>query len=208
MTAMLHGFHVIFSTYGFWLPNDPRGSWSDWVRRWELARFGKATKVSTRASVAGIEHDRELRREAKRALKYPEVRLTGRQAQAVAYGFRDAVHESNYVVYACSILPQHVHLVLGQQTRRVQRIVGHLKARATQRLTAGNRHPLAKFRDPDGNIPSPWGRNCWKVFLHDERHLLQAIRYVERNPENEGKRRQHWSFVTQYTLNARSKLRR
>lgn len=25
---MVIGYHVIFSTYGFWLPNDPRGSWS------------------------------------------------------------------------------------------------------------------------------------------------------------------------------------
>jgi hypothetical protein len=32
---MLHGFHVIFSADGFWLPNDPRGSWSEFVRRWE-----------------------------------------------------------------------------------------------------------------------------------------------------------------------------
>lgn len=34
--TMVLGFHVIFSAYGFWLPNDPRGSWSDWVRKWEL----------------------------------------------------------------------------------------------------------------------------------------------------------------------------
>jgi REP element-mobilizing transposase RayT len=206
MSAMLLGFHVIFSTYGFWLPNDPRGSWSDWVRRWELVRFGKATKVNTRTSVAGMEHDTQLRQAAKRALKYPEVQLSGRQAQAVGMGFRNAFDESNYVIHACSILPQHVHIVFGPQTRRVQRIVGHLKARATQQLIEDGLHPLAKYVEPDGTIPSPWGRNCWKVF-YDERHLLQAIRYVERNPEIEGKPRQSWSFVTPYIGNARSKLR-
>jgi REP element-mobilizing transposase RayT len=208
MTAMLHGFHVIFSTYGFWLPNDPRGSWSDWVRRWELVCFGKATKVSTRSSVAGIEHDRELRRAARRALIYPAVHLTGRQAQAVAFGFRDAAQESHYIIHACSILPQHVHLVLGPQTRSVQRIVGHLKARATQQLMDSGLHPFAHFHVPDGTTPSPWARKCWKVFLYDQRHLLQAIRYVERNPEKERKPRQNWSFVTPYIRNARSKLRR
>ena len=26
---MVHGYHVILAAYGFWLPNDPRGSWSD-----------------------------------------------------------------------------------------------------------------------------------------------------------------------------------
>src|SRR5687768_10278028 len=118
MARMLHGFHVIFSTYGFWLPNDPRGSWSDWVRRWELVRFGKATKVSTRRSVANVEHDRILRQTAKRALKFPAVQFSGRQAQAVAIGFRTAIQESGYVVYACSILSEHVHLVLGPSIRR------------------------------------------------------------------------------------------
>jgi hypothetical protein len=41
---MIHGYQVIWGTYGFWLPNDPRDSWSDFVGSWELVRFGKATK--------------------------------------------------------------------------------------------------------------------------------------------------------------------
>jgi len=28
---MVIGFHVILTAYGFWLPNDPRGSWSEFV---------------------------------------------------------------------------------------------------------------------------------------------------------------------------------
>src|SRR6185369_16591451 len=113
MTAMLYGFHVIFSTYGFWLPNDPRGSWSDFVRKWELLQFGKSTKVSTRSSVAAAPHDISLRYAAKKTLTYPEVHLSGAQALSVGTGFRIAVEEGNYKAYACSILPQHVHLVLG-----------------------------------------------------------------------------------------------
>jgi REP element-mobilizing transposase RayT len=192
---MIHGFHVIFSTYGFWLPNDPRGSWSDWVRRWELVRFGKATKVGTRVSVAGVSHDFELRRKAKQALKYPEVHLTGRQAQAVGIGFRTAVDESGYTIYACSILPQHVHVVLGPHKRRVQLIVGHLKARATQQLNDARLHPLSEFKESNGTIPSPWGRNCWKVFVFDEVHMRKAIKYVQKNPAKERKPRQRWSCV-------------
>ena len=36
--------HVIITTYGFWLPNDPRGSWSDFVGAWELLRYGRSTE--------------------------------------------------------------------------------------------------------------------------------------------------------------------
>jgi REP-associated tyrosine transposase len=213
MAAMLHGFHVIFSTYGFWLPNDPRGSWSDWVRRWELLQFGAATKVSTRRSVAEVRHDRQLRRAAMLALMYPEVQFTGKQAQAVGKGFGTAMNEGGYAVYDCSILPQHVHLVLGRHERSVQRIVGHFKARATQQLSADALHPLAGHVQRDGTVPSPWGRNCWKVLLFSEEHLRAAIAYVVRNPLKEGKPRQRWSFVQPFQgpgpgSGARSKLRR
>jgi len=79
-------YHVLFTTYGFWPPNDPRGSWSDFVRSWELLRFGPATKVNTRRSVAGAAHDAEHRRRAKRAMPHPAVQLNDEQAQQVGNG--------------------------------------------------------------------------------------------------------------------------
>ena len=78
---MVIGYHVILSMYGFWLPNDPRGSWSDFVGSWELFRYGGgATKVNDRRSHAWDEHDRQFRREMKQHLKSPPVVLTGSQA--------------------------------------------------------------------------------------------------------------------------------
>jgi hypothetical protein len=61
---MIIAHHVIVSAYGFWLPNDPRGSWSTVVRNPDLLPFGHATKVTTRQSVAAATHDRTLRAEA------------------------------------------------------------------------------------------------------------------------------------------------
>ena len=49
---MVLASHVLMSAYGFWLPNDQRGSWSDYIRKWELLWYGPATKVTTRESVA------------------------------------------------------------------------------------------------------------------------------------------------------------
>src|ERR1044071_5565723 len=108
---MIRAFHAIIPTYGFWLPNDPRGSWSDCVRSSELLKHGLATKVSTHRSLARKPHDRKARLAAKESLRYPEVVFDGRQALAVALGFENAIRESGYAVYACSILPQHAHLV-------------------------------------------------------------------------------------------------
>src|SRR5688500_7985994 len=88
---MVIAYHVIFGTYGFWLPNDPRGSWSDFVASWELLRFGKAITVDSRRSRAHRPHDVTARLEAKEHLKYPPVTFDGIQARAVARGFADYV---------------------------------------------------------------------------------------------------------------------
>jgi len=75
--TMVHGFHVIFGAYGFWLPNDPRGSWSDFVGSWELWRFGPATKSLERKLTLSLSEQRRLDA-ARRALKYPAVEFTPR----------------------------------------------------------------------------------------------------------------------------------
>src|SRR4051794_32181980 len=97
--------HLIFTTYGFRLPNDPRGSWSDFVRNWELYWYGAATKVNTRRSVAHVSHDRELRRLQKASLRYDPVKFTDEQVLCVARGVARAVQESEYILLACSIMP-------------------------------------------------------------------------------------------------------
>lgn len=84
-------YHIVFGTYGFWLPNDPRGSGSDYVYSERLREFGPATKVHTTRSVAHRPHDNQLRQAAKEALEFPAVRFNGRQALAVSKGFRQVV---------------------------------------------------------------------------------------------------------------------
>jgi len=192
---MILAYHTIITAYGFWLPNDPRGSWSDCVWSWELRRFGPASKVTTHRSVAARPHDRGLRLAAKQALRYPEVQFTGLQARAIGRGIHSAVKEANYRILACSILPQHVHLVIERCARKIERIVAHLKAKATMQLRNEGLHPLAGYADRKGGIPTPWTEEGWNVFLDDQPGIDRAIAYVERNPEKEGKRRQQWSFV-------------
>lgn len=193
---MILASHVIFSAYGFWLPNDPRGSWSDFVRKWELLRFGPATKVTDRRSVAGRPHDRAARLAAKRALTYPPVHFTGAQAQAIGFAFRDFIRKSQVAVLACSILPDHVHMVIGRHHYHVEQIVNLLKGEATRRLLADNLHPLASCRGPDGRAPRCWAQGLWKVFLDSGEAVEQSVHYVEQNPPKEGKPPQRWSFVT------------
>lgn len=192
---MVIAYHIIFTAYGFWLPNDPRGSWSDFVRAWELVFFGKATKTTERRSLARRSQDRAKRLAAKSVLRYSPVEFSGKQALSVAKGFVRAIRESGYTILACAILPTHVHLVVARHERLAERIIGHLKARATQQLIADGLHPFAKHRDSNGRVPAVWARRGWKVFLHTMEDVRRAIDYVEQNPVREGRPLQRWSFV-------------
>ena len=197
---MVHGYHLILPMYGFWLPNDPRGSWSDLVRRWELARFGKSTLGIDRKSFDELtDHEIESQDAAKKKLKFPAVSLSGIQALGIGKGFATKTAISNYTIWACAILPQHTHFVIARHSYKIETIANMLKGAATRELKESNLHPLAGFEKPDGRIPPMWAGHQWKVYLDSESAIDEAINYVEMNPEKEGKPRQKWSFVTPFT---------
>ncbi len=194
---MITGYHLIFGAYGFWLPNDPRGSWSDFVGSWELFRYGPATKTTERRSLAHMPHNRELRLAAKSALKLPAIQFTEAQINAVAEGFAYYFQRSGRPVWACAIMPDHVHLVVGPGHIRVEHLVIQLKGDATQKLVELGIHPFGGIKDKNGRPPKCFARGEWKVYL-DPDDILRAIRYVEDNPIKEGRPRQNWRFVSPY----------
>ena len=192
-------YHAVFSTYGFWLPNDPRGSNSAEVRADNIKPFGPATLVTTtRRSVANRPHNRAERLAAKKALVRPEVVLNGHQALSIAAGFGKQVAKSGYRVYACSILPQHVHLVIGRHSYSIEQVVRLLRQAATVQLEADGLHPFERLRN--GRLPSVWGQDFRKVFLFTPEDVRDRIEYVRLNPLREGKRIQHWPFVIPYVV--------
>ncbi len=194
---MIHAYHVIFGTYGFWLPNDPRGSWSDFVHSWELAKFGAAIKSVERSDVE-LQQWANWRRAAQESLKHPPVALSGVQAQAAGIGFGNGVRKSRLTIWACSILPEHVHLVVARHAYSIEQVTNLLKGEATKNLNAKSLHPQASFVNANGRLPSMWATGRCKVFLDSEEAIEAAIRYVEENPEKEGKPPQKWSFVSPF----------
>ena len=196
---MIHGYHLILPMYGFWLPNDPRGSWSDFVWKWELVRFGKATKSIDRREVMDLtESELQQREAARNVLNYEPVSINGQQALSIANGFAHRITRSNYSVWACAILPEHTHLVLARHTYKVEQMAKLLKAAATTRIIKDGRHPFAMHTAVESTFPHMWAESHWKVYLDSEEQIDAAVRYVNENPEREGKQRQHWSFVTPF----------
>jgi REP element-mobilizing transposase RayT len=195
----VQAYHLIMTYYGFWLPNDPRGSWSDFVRSFELfLAGGQATKTDTRASVAGDRHDFQKRLAGKQALVRPEVILSGMQAKAVGDGFARFLLRSNCVVLACAVMPRHTHLVLERPPYLIEQAANLLKGAATTELSRCGLHPFADTPYSNGKLPTPWARHQWACYLNNIADIQRAIRYVESNPLKEGLPRQYWPFVTPY----------
>ena len=196
---MVYGYHAIFGTYGFWLPNDPRGSWSDYVGLYELYRqFGPATKTTARQSVAHAAHDRAAREAAKQLLLRPPAVFDGLQALSVANGFAKSFAKGGVTIWACAILPDHVHIVFARHAQASEMIVNFMKGAATGELLRKGLHPFPALRDENGKVPHCWAEGQWIVYLDSVEDILRAICYVNENPIKDGLPQQRWSFVTPF----------
>src|SRR5205085_3300473 len=123
---MVLAYHAIFAAYGFWLPNEQRGSWSTEVWAPHLQQFGPATKTTERRSLARQPFDRALRSEMRGALKFPAVSFTAKQIDAIGRGFSSIVDRFSMILFACAIMPDHVHVVFGRHEATVEYLVGVL----------------------------------------------------------------------------------
>ena len=196
---MIHGYHVILPVYGFWLPNDPRGSWSESVRIWELLRFGPSTKSADRRSLAELTPAELRQREtARKSLTYRPVTLSEQQVLATARGFAAQVAKSGYTIWACSILPEHTHLIIARHSYKVEQIANLLKGAATSQVIKDNCHPLQCYATAGQRPPRMWAEHEWKVYLDSEEGIKTAVRYVEDNPVKEDRPAQKWDFVTPF----------
>jgi REP element-mobilizing transposase RayT len=197
-------FELIFANYGFWLPNDERGSGSDFVRSAALTKFGPAN-FSHRRSVAWKPFDHQLRELARASLKYDPVIFNERQILAVARGFENEIKVYGGVVDACAIMPRHSHLVVGPPRYDIRRFAGRLKGAATKQLIAENLHPLAKFSNAGGTLPSPWSVKPWVVYPFTYDDVVRCIDYTDDNPLKSGRSRQNWDWITEYAGRRRNR---
>jgi REP element-mobilizing transposase RayT len=191
-------YHIAMSFYGFWLPNDPRGSGSRRVWSEALKPFGPATHVASNVSVAERPHDHRLRQLAKSALKHEPILLDGRQARSVATGFKQFLTVHRIECYACAILPDHVHLVIGQTTRSIDRCLTGLKAAAVHQLNIDGLHPCSQALNESGGISKLFARGGRHVFLFDETSVASRVQYVNDNPVEAGLPKQTWHFVVPF----------
>jgi hypothetical protein len=118
MTVIAH--HLVWTTYGTWLGNDPRGSMSRSVYTPALAElaephYGRRRVQPSRRAV------RDFYENAAPKLQFPVVRFNAAQIQALGHAFAEIIEKHHYTCYASAIMPDHVHLVIRSTGTTVMR---------------------------------------------------------------------------------------
>ena len=182
--------HLIWTLYGHWLSNDPRGSGSEGVRDPKFAALGEA-HLGRRPAREQPSRD-ELKAFYRRAaplLGFPRFWIDEAKRQAIGNAIAKVVAERNYTVWACAILSNHAHMVV-RRHRDDALAIWHAVADSTASA-------LRNYPEIGDNHPV-WAARPYKVFLRTPDEVRGRIVYVERNPEKERLLLQHYDFVQAY----------
>ncbi len=191
---MIIGFHLSWTTYGQWFPNDPRGSWSDEVWKPELAdvrALDEGAKVKRPRAVPKA-NLQEFLDSARATLLHGTVWLNAREIEAVGDAFGEIVASTGWAVWACAILSNHAHLAVERQRDSFERMVNRFKGRSAQRVR--ELRGLKVAGDRRERVPI-WTRGYWVRYIDDGAQMDNVIAYVRRNGFREGRGFQNWGFV-------------
>jgi REP element-mobilizing transposase RayT len=177
---MIIAYHAIFTTYGTWLPNDPRGSFSKDVYIEQLKALG-TVKYGRQYPQPQKEILHKFWITAKHKTTAPPFYITDATRPLVASGFQKVIDRLKIVVPACAIMNDHVHIIVYRSKYKIEYLVNQLKGSATKEMNLKG---------------SVWTRGCWKVFINDEETLNAAVEYILANPANSHLPPQSWNFIT------------
>ncbi|MEX0718646.1 MAG: hypothetical protein WD066_18780 [Planctomycetaceae bacterium] len=119
---MVAAYHLIWTAYGWWLPNDPRGSNSREIRSASIEGMGELHRDRKRIQPTG-KVIAEFYDAARGRLKHPLLTLTSDEVLSIAESFSATVRQRRYTCYACAILPDHLHLVIRKHRDKAEEMI-------------------------------------------------------------------------------------
>lgn len=182
-------YHLIWTAYGTWLPNDPRGGGSAGISCRLIRELGELHLGRKRIQPTRYELRRFIEQAAD-SLRYPILRFDENARATVANAFQRVVDREKLTCYACCIMPDHVHMIIRKHRLGYEEMMDFLREESRNRLIE------AKFCDDDHPLWSAgWG---WGVFLDHPDDVRRTIPYVENNSLPLKLPIQRWPFVKPY----------
>jgi len=180
--------HLIWTAYGWWLPNDPRGSMSRHIRSDIIADLGDVHYGRKQVQPAS-DIIKTFYENAGSWLRHELLTFDARAMRVIADAFAAAIAREKYTCYACAIMPDHVHILIRKHKHTAEQMIQNFQHASSQHLYK------VDLRTADHPV---WGGPGWKVFLHHPDDVRRTIRYVNNNPRKGRLPDQHWPFVTPY----------
>jgi len=181
-------YHLIWTAYGTWLPNDPRGSGSSAVACDILKDLGDLHYGRKTVQPPGDEIHKFYVLAHER-LKFRILQFDHEDQVMIASAIGSVVEENRYTCYACVVMPDHVHILMRKHRDSCERMVEELQAATRTALLSRKRL---------GDHPVWTGGLGWRVFIDHPDTVRRTVQYIADNPVKIGRPLQKWSFVTTY----------
>jgi REP element-mobilizing transposase RayT len=185
---MVVGYHLIWTAYGWWLPNDPRGSSSHEIRVERIADLGELHYGRKRVQPPSAEI-RRFYEQARGVLKHELLTFDDEAILLIGQSLGRVIRDKGYTCYECAVMPDHVHLLMRRHRDWAEDMIEYFQqASRTDLIEAGKRpaeHPV-------------WGGPGWRVFLDTREAMERTARYIHDNPLKAHRPEQRWDFVTPY----------
>lgn len=185
---MIIAHHIIWTAYGWWLPNDPRGSTSNVVRCSVLKELGELHRGRKKVQPAS----RDLRAfyaEAGERLSHPLLTLNTAEIENVGEALGTAIQAARYTCYACAVLDDHVHILIRKHRDDALEMMVRLQDASRE---------LLRRRGHRAVVHPVWSAGGWIVYQDDPDDIRRTIRCINDNPLKIRLPAQSWAFVTPY----------
>jgi len=186
--AMVAGYQLVWTAYGWWLPNDPRGSWSPEIRVEKIMplgdiHYGRRLNPPLPADV------RHFYAQAQDVLKHLLLTFDDEAIGVIGAALRNVVQKHKYTCYACAVMPEHVHILIRRHKHHAEEMIEHFQEQSRNAMIASGKR----------NVTHPvWGGPGWKGCLNSREEFERTVEYIRKIPGKIGKPEQIWDFVKVY----------
>jgi len=185
---MVIAHHIIWTGYGWWLPNDPRGSTSTWVGGDLIKDLGELHFGRREIQPAGWEI-RKFYSRAIEVLKHRQLTFQEEHRQILAKSFQEVIERENYTCYAWVIMPDHIHGLIRKHKDTAEEMIKKFQDHSRLRLSSFS----PRYQDHP-----VWAQGGWKVFLDSPEDIRRTMKYINDNPLKLRLPVQNWPFVKEY----------
>jgi REP element-mobilizing transposase RayT len=180
--------HLIFTGYGHWLSNDPRGSGSTETRKDDLRELG-AIHAGRKRVQPPRDEVRAFYREATERLDHDVLWFDDAMRLTIADAVKQACGELGYTLHAFCVCSNHMHALARPHRDRAEAMMLNLVKASRAALRESSLVPP---------LHPVWSARPYKVFKHTPQQVRVCVDYIFNNPMKEGLPVQRWDFVRPY----------